>query len=104
NPRSSSMYYAKDNDSVDRDEEYDTDEDDFRNDNRVINNNIGSNSDNRREYNRYIGQNDENMFLNRRDNYQNNIDENSYNSNHVNVYYQERNLSKNNLYRVENYG
>ncbi|CAJ0629180.1 3249_t:CDS:10 [Entrophospora sp. SA101] len=57
------------------------------------------------EYTRFVEQNDGNMPLNRRDSYQSNIDDNSYNSNNgynnsisVNAYYQENNLNKNNFH------
>ncbi|CAH1761686.1 7303_t:CDS:10 [Entrophospora sp. SA101] len=57
------------------------------------------------KYTRFVEQNDGNMPLNRRDSYQSNIDDNSYNSNNgynnsisVNAYYQENNLNKNNFH------
>nr|CAG8502811.1 14920_t:CDS:10 [Entrophospora candida] len=110
NPRSSPSYYATGDNTNNynynnKDEGYETSEDSINNNHRIINNNVIRSNDDRREYTRFVEKNDGNMPLNRRDNYQSNIDDNSYNSNNgynnsvsVNAYYQENNLNKNNFH------
>ncbi|CAJ0755850.1 16675_t:CDS:10 [Entrophospora sp. SA101] len=100
NPRSSPSYYATGDNTNNynynnKDEGYETSEDSINNNHRIINNNVIRSNDDRREYTRFVEQNDGNMpqFSSRE--LMNNNNNNSYSIN---------GNSNNNLYRTANYG